>query len=84
MMQSHGDDVRMLVLNALHWDFAVPRNRVAVEVENGWVTMSGLVDLPYQRQCAEFDARKVPGVVGVTNRIRLAGEGAEKAPPSVN
>jgi hypothetical protein len=25
-MQSHGDDVRMRVLNALHWDFAVPKD----------------------------------------------------------
>jgi osmotically-inducible protein OsmY len=73
-MQTHTDDVRMRVMNALHWDLAVPRNRVAVEVDNGWVTMSGQVDLPYQRQCAESDARNVPGVVGVINRIRLAND----------
>ena len=66
------DEVRGRVLNALHWDLAVPRDRLNVEVENGWVTVSGMVDLPYQRDCAEFDARNVPGVVGVTNLIRLA------------
>jgi hypothetical protein len=44
---------------------------LSVDVENGWVTVSGTVDLPYQRTCAEFDARSVPGVVGVTNLIRL-------------
>ena len=70
MMQSHGDEVRMRVMNALHWDLAVPRHRVAVEVEDGWVIMSGQVDLPYQKQCAEFDARNVPGVLGVINHIR--------------
>jgi osmotically-inducible protein OsmY len=63
--------VRVRVLNALHWDLAVPRDRLNVDVENGWVTVSGLVDLPYQRSCAESDAKSVPGVVGVTNRIRL-------------
>ena len=51
-MQPQSDDVRMRVLNALHWDLAVPRHRLKVEVENGWVTMSGQVDLPYQRSCA--------------------------------
>ena len=66
------DDVQREVLNALHWDLAVPRHRVKVEVENGWVTMSGIVDRPYQRACAESDARRVPGVVGVNNRIELA------------
>ena len=35
-------------------------------------TVSGLVDLPYQRTCAESDAKSVPGVIGVTNLIRLA------------
>ena len=58
-------DVQTMVLNALHWDLAVPRDRLKVEVENGWVTMSGMVDRPYQRTCAESDARRVPGVVGV-------------------
>jgi osmotically-inducible protein OsmY len=71
-MQSQINDVRMRVLNALHWDLAVPRDRLKVEVEGGWVTISGIVDLPYQRACAEFDALGVPGVVGVKNEIRLA------------
>jgi osmotically-inducible protein OsmY len=71
-MQLRSEDVRMRVLNALHWDLAVPRDRLNVDVENGWVTVSGLVDLPYQRTCAESDAKGVPGVVGVTNRILLA------------
>ena len=68
MIMSRSDDVKAEVLNALHWDLAVPRHRVKVEVENGWVTMSGMVDQPYQLACAESDARKVPGVVGVINQ----------------
>ncbi len=71
-MRSQSDEVRARVLNALYWDLAVPRHRLNVDVENGWVTVSGMVDRPYQRTCAESDARSVPGVVGVTNEIRLA------------
>jgi osmotically-inducible protein OsmY len=71
-MQSQNDAVRERVLNALHWDLAIPRHRVIVEVENGWMTVSGMVDRAYQRSCAESDARRATGVVGVTNRIRLA------------
>ena len=67
-----GNEIEMGVLNALHWDLAIPRYRLKIEVDNGWVTMSGVVDRPYQRTCAESDARAVPGVVGVTNNIRLA------------
>jgi osmotically-inducible protein OsmY len=71
-MRLQSEDVRVRVLNALYWDLAVPRDRLNVDVENGWVTVSGLVELAYQRSCAESDAKSVPGVVGVTNRIRLA------------
>lgn len=70
-MHSQSEDVRTGVLNALYWDLRVPRDHLSVDVENGWVTVYGTVDLPYQRTCAEFDARSVPGVVGVTNLIRL-------------
>ena len=69
---SQGDDVMTEVLNALYWDLAVPQHRVMVQVDHGWVTMSGMVERPYQRACAESDARRVPGVLGVTNQIRLA------------
>ena len=83
-MQSYSEDVRIRVLNALHWDLAVPRHRLNVEVADGWVTMSGQVDLPYQRSCAEFDARNVPGVVGVINHIRLAAKDPDAAPKGMH
>ena len=70
-MHSQSEDLRAGVLNALYWDLRVPRHQLSVDVENGWVTVSGTVDFPYQRSSAEFDARSVPGVVGVTNLIRL-------------
>ena len=72
MQLSLRDDMCIRVLNSLYWDRAVPRDRLNVDVENGWVTVTGTVDLPYQRSCAESDAKSVPGVVGVTNLIRLA------------
>ncbi len=90
-MRLQSEDVRVRVLNALYWDLAVPRDRLNVDVENGWVTVSGMVDLPYQRSCAECDAKSVPGVVGVTNLIRLANAqrtnattGREGANPSLS
>jgi osmotically-inducible protein OsmY len=78
MITSHTDNVRALVLNALYWDLAVSPHILKVEVENGWVTMSGTVDRSYQRACAESDARRVPGVVGVINQIRVAPAHAEQ------
>jgi len=59
------------VLNALFWDLAVPRDRVSAKCENGWVTLTGEVERPYQKSCAEADVRRTCGVVGVTNQIRV-------------
>ena len=80
-MRLQSEDMRALVLSALYWDLAVPRYGLNVDVENGWVTVSGIVDLPYQRSCAESDAKSVPGVVGVTNLIRLADKQRTKPQP---
>ena len=82
-MRLTSEDLRLRVLNALHWDLAIPRDRLNVDVENGWVTVSGMVDLPYQSSCAESDAKSVPGVVGVTNLIRLADAQRTKLQPEV-
>jgi osmotically-inducible protein OsmY len=78
-MRLQSEDMRVRVLNALFWDLAVPRDRLNVDVENGWVTVSGMVDLPYQRDCAESDVRGVLGVIGVTNLICLADTRTDQA-----
>ena len=48
-MYRQTEDMRAGVLNALYWDLRVPRHQVRVEIENGWVTVSGTVDLPIRR-----------------------------------
>ena len=58
-------------MNALHWDLAVPPNRVGVEVQDGWVTLTGVVQRTYSKSCAERDARSTPDVRGVTNSISI-------------
>lgn len=80
-MRLLSDDMHLRVLNALYWDLAIPRDRLNVDVKNGWVTVSGMVELPYQRACAESDVRNVSGVVGVTNLIRLADAQRMKPQP---
>jgi osmotically-inducible protein OsmY len=61
--------IKLAVMTALHWDLAVPRDRVQVSVDHGQVTLTGLVARDYERSRAEVDALMVPGVAGVTNRI---------------
>jgi osmotically-inducible protein OsmY len=65
------ENVAANVLNALYWDLAVPSDRISAKCERGWVTLTGEVDRPYQKTSAEADVRKVRGVVGVTNHVRV-------------
>jgi hypothetical protein len=41
--QGRSDERIKLAVTALRWDLAVPRDRVQVSVERGWVTLSGRV-----------------------------------------
>jgi osmotically-inducible protein OsmY len=50
---------------------SVPQDAVEVEVENGWITLTGQVDWNYQREAAEQDIRPLFGVTGVSNQIKM-------------
>ena len=68
--QGRSDErIKLAVMTALHWDLAVPRDRVQVGVDRGWVTLTGHVKRDYERSRAEADARMIPGVAGVTNLL---------------
>ncbi|MGD1095038.1 MAG: BON domain-containing protein [Bryobacteraceae bacterium] len=52
-------------------DSEVPDDRISVEVRDGVATLEGTVDRRSQKEAAEFNAKRVKGVRGVTNRIEL-------------
>jgi len=64
-------DIAKSALQALSWDTEVPKDSVSVKVEGGWVTLSGGVDWYFQSSAAEADVRKLRGVIGVTNDIKV-------------
>jgi len=64
-------EIAKRALNSLEWDISVPTDKVKVEVEKGWVNLTGEVDWQYQRIAAESDVRRLSGVTGVTNLIKV-------------
>jgi osmotically-inducible protein OsmY len=64
-------DLAQAVLRALEWDIAVPDEKIKARVDDGWVTLEGEVALQFQRAAAESAVRRLSGVRGVTNQIRL-------------
>jgi osmotically-inducible protein OsmY len=65
-------DVAAAVVRALEWDAMVPADRVKVTVSKGWVTLEGDLEWQFEKEAAERAARRITGVRGVTNLIRIA------------
>jgi osmotically-inducible protein OsmY len=63
---------------ALAWNSLLPPDQVKVEVENGWVTLSGEVQWSYQRSTAEHGIRPLIGVRGLTNNITIKPRASSK------
>ena len=69
--QHNDSDIARAAVNALDWNASVPRNRIKVLVENGWVTLDGSVEYYFQRYAAEGAIRNLKGVKGVSNTITI-------------
>ena len=61
----------------------MPADRPRVSVLNGWVTLEGMVQYPFQKQLVENAVREVAGVLGITNRIAIEKRRTKRPPLSV-
>ena len=64
-------DIAHSAKNVLQWMANLPKDRVKVMVEDGWITLSGEVDWEYQREAASSAVRYLLGVTGVSDHIDL-------------
>ena len=70
------DEIAERAVRILHWDELVPDERIAIKVENGMVTLTGTVDWQHQKSEAEYDVRKLSGVVAVINQLHVKSPAA--------
>jgi osmotically-inducible protein OsmY len=64
-------DIALAVTRAIEWDAMVPTDKAKVTVSKGWVTLEGAVEWQFEKEAAERAARRIIGVRGVTNLIRV-------------
>jgi len=72
------DEIAAAAVDRLAWDVSIPANSIQVEVDTGWVTLTGEVNWYYQKEAAEENIHKLFGVLGVSNQIGI------KANPSAS
>lgn len=62
-------EIASAVINALKWNNAMKKSEIKVEVEKGWVTLSGNVEWDFQRNSAVHTVQDLTGVAGIFNNI---------------
>ncbi|MEK1888398.1 MAG: BON domain-containing protein [Phyllobacterium sp.] len=65
------EEIARRTVAMLNWNVVVPENAVQVEVRQGWVQLTGNVEWQYQNDAAESAIWRMPGVVGVSNNIKI-------------
>lgn len=69
--QRSDSEIASAATSALRWSVFMQPDRVKVEVEKGWVTLTGEVDWDYQSSTADQCVRNLIGVRGLTNKISV-------------
>lgn len=64
-------EIAQAAASALLWNSRVPDDSIKVEVEDGWVTLTGEVDWGYQLAAAEHCVRPLTGVRGLSSSITI-------------
>ena len=55
----------------LQWNTPVPREKIRLTVDHGWVALQSEIEWDYQRHSAEKAIRPLMGVVGISNEVTL-------------
>ncbi len=62
------EEIARAVLNIVDWNVLLPKN-LQIQVDDGWVTLTGKVPWQYQKNIAGEEVSRLTGVKGVINNI---------------
>jgi len=68
------EEIAREVLVALKSNLSVPDEKVTVQVENGWVSLGGVLPWNFQKDAAKQAVSYLVGVKGVSNNIEIKSE----------
>lgn len=69
--QKTDKEIAKAIVHAFEWNTAVPEKKIGIEVESGWITLSGEVEFWYQKDAARCITREIIGVKGIVNNIDI-------------
>ena len=65
------EDIARAAVNALEWTSSIPKEKIKITVDKGWITLKGALDWHYQRTEVEDAVKSLTGVKGVLNLIEV-------------
>ena len=65
------EDIAAAAIDRMGWDVSIPKDAIKVQVESGWVTLTGEVDWYYQKVAAGQELRHLSGVTGLSDQITI-------------
>jgi osmotically-inducible protein OsmY len=67
-------EIANAVLTGFEYNWSIPNDKIAIKVENGYVTLEGELMWNYQREAAVNLVKNLTGVKGVRNKILIRSE----------
>lgn len=64
-------EIAKRIADMLDWSVSIPKGKIDVKVEHGWVTLTGTVGYHYNREAARDLASRITGVKSVSNLIEI-------------
>jgi len=68
------NDIAAAVIKAFKKNWIVPDHRIEITVQDGWVTLEGILHWNFQRKAANNAIRYLNGIKGVIDKIKIEAE----------
>lgn len=69
--QRSDTEIAAAIEHVFSWSTPVPRKKIKISVNDGWITLTGELDWHFERDAVEKLIHPLKGVVGITNNISL-------------
>ena len=78
LLNKDDNEIAHNVLNAFNWNWEVPKDKIKITVENGWVRLEAELQWNYQKEAAKKSVHNLVGVKGISNDIIIKSEANDK------
>ncbi|WP_111707676.1 BON domain-containing protein [Lutibacter citreus] len=69
--QKTDKEIAKAIVKSFEWNMLIPEEKIEIEVRDGWVNLSGEVDLPSQKDAAKHAVKNIAGVKWINNVITI-------------